>query len=612
MKILDVDLLQDGLKRNKAMLERLRNETENIERTVSGLVEMDELLKGAGGNAIRDFYAECHLPFLQFFQLFSVTYLQTLEQMESALQSLEPDPAGYIRQEFLEGELEQGLTLIGNLTEALTNEANSIMDSVSDIVALPHLDDSAVQEGVITSEKKRDDTVQQLNEFDYSQTVSLNPVEQDIQTMDTWLTDIEGMFQSGLTDVHFQPSRWGILASRNTLKIELETRQTLSVSFHNQYNWNTDKLLSILEYKRPILFGFSGFINRESPFISPDLIVISNIKKETSLNKSFESGGVFVANVSNKITAGTHENVLFPLMQAFDSDKNPTEVWRDLFAGNLNDGESTYNLPKNNSKVAQTIADTLGYTIGGIGLTKALRGAGLGMKTGLPFLSKGRILSATKEGAMVGTVMASTEIAGREIGRPKDYNWKENTIQFGMEVVGGAVLDPLIDTALPLIKSTSSNPAKKLLNNQPVISHSSSSKIEIVGEVDKGTGNGVPSYGKKSVPMGPYREINGFPAKVKPGSQEKHIPNTPNYKQELANGKIKSIFYGDNKKAQVLLDKYVGEGQLLPNGKKERVDFSETIGKYYDVDTGEYLETTRGIIHYGKDGAHIVPSEPLK
>ena len=90
--------------------------------------------------------------------------------MESSLQSLEPDPAGYIRQEFLEGELEQGLTLIGNLTEALTNEANSIMDSVSDIVALPHLDDSAVQEGVITSKKKRDDTVQKLNEFDYSQT----------------------------------------------------------------------------------------------------------------------------------------------------------------------------------------------------------------------------------------------------------------------------------------------------------------------------------------------------------------------------------------------------------------------------------------------------------
>ncbi|MDA1850416.1 polymorphic toxin type 50 domain-containing protein, partial [Bacillus cereus] len=82
--------------------------------------------------------------------------------------------------------------------------------------------------------------------------------------------------------------------------------------------------------------------------------------------------------------------------------------------------------------------------------------------------------------------------------------------------------------------------------------------------------------------------------------------------QELANGKNKSIFYGDNKIAQELLDKFAGKGQLLPNGKKERVDFGKTIGEYYDRDTGEYLETTRGMIHYGKDGAHIVPSEPLK
>ncbi|EHA31998.1 MULTISPECIES: T7SS effector LXG polymorphic toxin [Bacillus] len=137
-------------------------------------------------------------------------------------------------------------------------------------------------------------------------------------------------------------------------------------------------------------------------------------------------------------------------------------------------------------------------------------------------------------------------------------------------------------------------------------------KASEVKNVAKDTGNGVPFYGKKSVPKGPYREVHGFPVKVKPGAQEKHIPNTPNYKQEIANGKNKSIFYGDNKTAQELLDKYAGKGQLLPNGKKERVDFGKPIGKYYDRDTGEYIETTRGMIHYGKDGAHIVPSEPLK
>ncbi|MEK3974671.1 ribonuclease YeeF family protein [Psychrobacillus sp. FSL K6-1267] len=295
MKILDVDLLQDGLKRNMAMLERLKTETENIERTVSGLVEMDELLKGEGGYAIRDFYAECHLPFLQFFQLFSETYRQKLQQIESALQSLEPDSAGYIMQEFLEGELEQGLTLIGNLTEALTNEANSIMDSVSDIVSLPHLDDSAVQEGVITSKKKRDDTVQQLNEFDYSQTVSLNPVEQDIQTMDTWLTDIEGMFQSGLTDVHFQSSHWGVLASRNTLKLELEARNiqvTGNTIVQTKNHDLTTMFYTFLTGALPLQFGYGGLIQKTNALYGPSILGFASLPIHTNsvdINKNVQN-----------------------------------------------------------------------------------------------------------------------------------------------------------------------------------------------------------------------------------------------------------------------------------------------------------------------------------
>ncbi|WP_438502856.1 polymorphic toxin type 50 domain-containing protein [Bacillus pumilus] len=121
----------------------------------------------------------------------------------------------------------------------------------------------------------------------------------------------------------------------------------------------------------------------------------------------------------------------------------------------------------------------------------------------------------------------------------------------------------------------------------------------------------TPLFGKHSVPKGPYREVNGFPAKVKPGAQEKHIPDAPNYKQEIANGKKKSIFYGDNKKAQELLDKYAGKGEMMENGR-EVVNFGQKIGQTYDLKTGKYIETTRGTIHYSKNGAHIVPSKPLE
>ncbi|MEK5146688.1 T7SS effector LXG polymorphic toxin [Psychrobacillus sp. FSL K6-4615] len=221
MKILDVDIFQDGLQRNLTMLDRLSSEMKSIHQAVEGLVQMEDQLKGAGGNAIRSFYQECHLPFLHFFQLFSEQFKQVLNQMEAALHSLEADSSGYILETFLDGELEQGLTLIGELTASLTDEANSIMDQVSDIVALPHLDDSGVQEGVISSKRKRDDTLMQLYEFDATQTYALNPIEHGLQTMDKWLTDMEGLFQAGVKDINFLPSQWDVLTFRSDIRTEL-------------------------------------------------------------------------------------------------------------------------------------------------------------------------------------------------------------------------------------------------------------------------------------------------------------------------------------------------------------------------------------------------------
>lgn len=69
-------------------------------------------------------------------------------------------------------------------------------------------------------------------------------------------------------------------------------------------------------------------------------------------------------------------------------------------------------------------------------------------------------------------------------------------------------------------------------------------------------------------------------------------------------------FYGDNKKAQELLDKYAGKGHIPLKGR-EVVKFDQEIGKAYDLETGKYIETNRGTIHYSKDGAHIVPTKSI-
>ena len=285
MKVLDVDLFQEGLQLNITMLTRLSTEIEAIHRAVEGLVQMEDQLKGEGGNAIRSFYEECHLPFLQFFQLFSVHYQQVLHQMDAALYSLEPDSSGYILETFLEGELEQGLTEIGHLTASLTDETNSIMDQVSDIVGLPHLDDSGVQEGIVSSKRKRDDTISQLYEFDATQTSALHVIEQDMQTMETWLSDLEGMFESGLTDIHFQTENWGVLTSKNNLKTELAYRTSpiagLS-NLSNRENQLTTMLQAFTTGSGPIRFGYGGLISIHHPFVGTDMIALSCPRPEVN------------------------------------------------------------------------------------------------------------------------------------------------------------------------------------------------------------------------------------------------------------------------------------------------------------------------------------------
>jgi len=59
-----------------------------------------------------------------------------------------------------------------------------------------------------------------------------------------------------------------------------------------------------------------------------------------------------------------------------------------------------------------------------------------------------------------------------------------------------------------------------------------------------------------------------------------------------------------------LLDVFAGTGQAIGTNK-ERVDFGFIIGQYVNPETGEAIDTTIGIIHYGNNGAHIVPARPI-
>lgn len=70
-----------------------------------------------------------------------------------------------------------------------------------------------MQQGVLDAKRKRDDTVSGLLEFDATQTAALLPFEQDMRAMDKWIHNMEEMFTSNLTDIHFQTDHWAELVA---------------------------------------------------------------------------------------------------------------------------------------------------------------------------------------------------------------------------------------------------------------------------------------------------------------------------------------------------------------------------------------------------------------
>ncbi len=99
---------------------------------------------------------------------------------------------------------------------------------------------------------------------------------------------------------------------------------------------------------------------------------------------------------------------------------------------------------------------------------------------------------------------------------------------------------------------------------------------------------------------------------VRQGAQNKHIPGTHEYEQEVAKGREPSVLTAD---AEELVKKYAGNGDIVISDAgqwehKEKFTDDKDIGIYKNKRYNESAPTTRGKIHYSNKGTHIVPDNP--
>ncbi|GJI57323.1 ribonuclease YxiD [Bacillus altitudinis] len=201
MKTLDAFALINGIDQTLNTLKQQSQQISSIEKQIQQIISLDGVLKGEAGQAIRSFYTECHIPFLQFFQVVIEEYSSALKQTKQALHALESNQHGFISQAFIEHELDQGLKKAERAISEIVSEVNHAIGRVGHIVHLPSVDESAFQQNYQKAWLETSRTIGLLHAFDREQTSALQETKSSLQTMKQFINTLSTMFTGPKIDI---------------------------------------------------------------------------------------------------------------------------------------------------------------------------------------------------------------------------------------------------------------------------------------------------------------------------------------------------------------------------------------------------------------------------
>ncbi|MCM3061686.1 T7SS effector LXG polymorphic toxin [Bacillus altitudinis] len=201
MKTLDAFALINGIDQTLNTLKQHSQQIRSIEKQIQQIISLDGALKGEAGQAIRSFYTECHIPFLQFFQVVIEEYSSALKQTKQALHTLESNQQGFISQAFIEHELDSGLKKAERAISDIVSDVSQAIGRVSHIVHLPHVDESAFQQSYQKAWLEASRTIGLLHAFDREQTSAMNETTSALQTMKQYINTLSTMFTGPKIDI---------------------------------------------------------------------------------------------------------------------------------------------------------------------------------------------------------------------------------------------------------------------------------------------------------------------------------------------------------------------------------------------------------------------------
>src|SRR5699024_2258061 len=194
MKTLEVSSLNEGVDSTLQEIDHIQSKITEMQKGVRGIIELEYYLKGKTGEAIRSFYETVHEPFLIFLYESLINYAKVLKALKNDVHSYEADENGLVRQDFMENDVQRGLDKVETVATGIADEANKVMDNISDIVSLPPLDLEEFSHMVQKGRDKVNLYIEQLHELDDKQTKALHEAENDLDLMKSYMSEMTRTF----------------------------------------------------------------------------------------------------------------------------------------------------------------------------------------------------------------------------------------------------------------------------------------------------------------------------------------------------------------------------------------------------------------------------------
>jgi len=165
LKVLDVSEVIDAIDQLIKEKKQEEKEINAIRESVQKIAELDDALKGEGGNAIKEHFSVLHLPVLLYFQHFIDQYIQNLKDIKAKIRTYE-STEGFVKEEFLTHDVKKGLTELKRQTNDTVDSINDEIDKISYLIGGGSISLASFNEHISEAKKHVNNTVSDLKELD--------------------------------------------------------------------------------------------------------------------------------------------------------------------------------------------------------------------------------------------------------------------------------------------------------------------------------------------------------------------------------------------------------------------------------------------------------------